>query len=61
MKEEVDKLKKPNFIRNSADSSLGYSATADKHIKKHVSSADMDLIAEKLKLGQSKHGEQRQW
>jgi hypothetical protein len=60
LKEEIDKLKKPFIIRGSAESSLGYSVTADKNPKKDNSSHEMELIAEKLHLALGQGG-QRGW
>jgi hypothetical protein len=33
----MEKWKRPNPIRGSADSSLGYSMTGEKHLKKELS------------------------
>ena len=59
LREEVDKWKRPNLIRGSAESSLGYSATADKHPKKDGSSHEMELIAERLNLALGKGREDK--
>jgi Ulp1 family protease len=59
LREELEKWRRPNLIRGSAESSLGYSATADKHPKKE-SSHEMGHIAERLNLALGS-GDKREW